>query len=141
MIELLVVIVMIGILTSFALPTYQDYATRARVIELFALAQPAKLAVTEALISNTPDDRINNEDLGLGAIENIGKVKNIVIEDAVITIIGDSTALNLDEDLIIALTPKKKSGIIDWECTTSPDQYKKYAPKNCLSASSIPEQE
>ena len=48
LIELMVVIVIIGILGSVAIPTYKDYVVRAKVTEFFTLAQPIKLAVTEA---------------------------------------------------------------------------------------------
>jgi len=47
LIELMIVIVIIGILTSVALPAYQDYVVRARAAELLVVADAAKMEVTE----------------------------------------------------------------------------------------------
>lgn len=47
LIELMIVVAIIGILSMFALPAYQDYTKRTYVAEGMALASAAKLAVTE----------------------------------------------------------------------------------------------
>jgi|SRR5690554_1581679 len=43
----MIVVAIIGILASVALPAYQDYTTRAKVTEGLSLASAAKTAVTE----------------------------------------------------------------------------------------------
>lgn len=48
LIELMIVVAIIGILATLALPAYQDYTVRARVSEAIAAAAPCKLAVEEA---------------------------------------------------------------------------------------------
>lgn len=47
LIELMIVVAIIGILSMFALPAYQDYTKRTYVAEGMALASGAKLAATE----------------------------------------------------------------------------------------------
>lgn len=57
LIELMIVVAIIGILASVALPAYQDYTTRAKVSELMSLSQGAKLNLYEHYVArgNMPD--------------------------------------------------------------------------------------
>ncbi|KZS23048.1 pilin [Wohlfahrtiimonas chitiniclastica] len=48
LIELMIVVAIIGILSMFALPAYQDYTKRTYVSEGMGLASAAKMAATEA---------------------------------------------------------------------------------------------
>ena len=54
LIEVMVVVAIIGILIAIAVPQYQDYIARGRVVEGLNLASSAKLAVTEAYASRGP---------------------------------------------------------------------------------------
>lgn len=47
LIELMIVLAIIGILAAIALPTYQDYAKRAKVSEAILAASTAKSCISE----------------------------------------------------------------------------------------------
>lgn len=59
LIELMIVIAMVGILASLALPAYQDYVVRARVAEGLGLATDAKTTVLDVVnsgnVANNPN--------------------------------------------------------------------------------------
>ena len=64
LIELMIVVAIIGILSMFALPAYQDYTKRTYVSEGIALATGAKLAATETF-STTGIWPTKNSEAGL----------------------------------------------------------------------------
>lgn len=133
LIELMVVIVIIGILGSVAIPSYKDYVVRAKVTEFFTLAQPIKLAVTEALMSGKTPATITTETLGLGEHEPTGNVRNITVANAIITITGNAETLGLaaDQAFTVDLTPTTTpQGLITWGCTTAAAT-QKYVPASC----------
>lgn len=71
LIELMIVVAIIGILASIALPAYQDYIVRSRVIEGLKLASSAKLTVvsdgsSSALSLQLAANSWNTQNGGLG---------------------------------------------------------------------------
>ena len=70
LIELMIVVAIIGILSMFALPAYQDYTKRTYVSEGFALASSAKLQITE-VFATTGVWPLTNGDAGMADPDTI----------------------------------------------------------------------
>jgi type IV pilus assembly protein PilA len=77
LIEIMIVIAIIGILASVALPSYQDYTVRARVSEGLALASTAKTTVMDVVSNGNVATTANNykaDFVWSGATNNISSI-------------------------------------------------------------------
>ncbi|NOQ35877.1 MAG: prepilin-type N-terminal cleavage/methylation domain-containing protein [Methylococcaceae bacterium] len=103
LIELMVVVSIIGILASIALPAYQDYMTRAKAAEIFQIATPLKKAVGDyyAFHGKMPKD---NESLHLAKPDLLqgSQVESMEIENGAIHI---SIKLEGDKTEVISIRP------------------------------------
>jgi len=77
LIEVMVVVAIIGILVAVAVPQYQDYIARGRVVEGLNLASSAKLAVTEAYATkgSSPMDRATQETFSFTATRSVKEIE------------------------------------------------------------------
>jgi type IV pilus assembly protein PilA len=108
LIELMIVVAIIGILASVALPAYQDYTVRARVSEGLSLASAAKTNVLDVLNSGSIATAASGYKTGFtwsGATRNISTI-DIGNTTGVITI--TTTAAAGGGSLL--LVPYTKSG-------------------------------
>ncbi|MBS7834942.1 pilin [Wohlfahrtiimonas chitiniclastica] len=137
LIELMIVVAIIGILSMFALPAYQDYTKRTYVAEGIGLASAAKMAATE-YYSSEAKWPASNTVAGLPDASKITgqSVDSVELKGSNITITYGSKVTTkaagsgTTKGLTVILTGKAGDGTITWACTggTVPN---KWLPANC----------
>ncbi len=134
LIELMIVIGIIGVLASIAIPAYQGYLARTKVIEGLALAASAKTAVTENAANGAPFDSgwvapfptriVSKDPTGVSrlvadsglSIDNANGEITIKYTNAIAP--GSPTLLLVPVDGANALVPGQiiQNGMVNWQC-------------------------
>lgn len=132
LIELMIVVAIIGILASIALPAYERYSLRAQVAEGFQLAGPLQLAVAEYYndYGTFPSD--NNDAGTVAANEYTGKFVtgvSVADDDISITFGGDASAVIAGRTVVVTAQPS--AGSLEWSCSGSGTVADIYLPSVC----------
>ncbi|WP_336269022.1 pilin [Vreelandella arctica] len=140
LIELMIVVAIIGVLASIAVPQYQNYVGRAQVSEAISLMSPAKTAISEYYITRG-EFPATNEQAGLSEPDEMaGKyVASVDVSPGepgvtVITMKGDSVVTELqDATLVFEPSASVDGGVVNWECRTGGGSQipAKFLPSEC----------
>lgn len=128
LIELMIVVGVIAILLSLAIPTYSSYSIRTKIAEGLAVANAAKTATSTSCQEDMTLTDLDNAKAGYLFAESgadTDHVKDIIISgdcpQPVITIITKNTGAP-DPQPVIALTgdfPPSTVGQLQWACASS----------------------
>lgn len=117
LIELMMVLAIIGILATIAIPQLRNYMTRTRVTEGLNLAAPYKLAVEELAASN--NNTFTQTQLALMDFVPTQNVQNITataMDNGIGGVVTITYSQNVEKDATLTLTPTVTDSGIQWQC-------------------------
>ena len=132
LIELMIVVAIIGILASIALPAYQDYIARSQATEGLTLMTGLKPTITEIYADEGDFAKADSGQEGILAAASIaGKyVEKVTVTDGVAVATFNATGVSASlRSQTLTLTQNPVSGTIKWDCTTSAPA--KVVPASC----------
>lgn len=136
LIELMIVVAIIGILASIAIPAYQDYIIRAQVSEGPTLASGIKTTISEIWSNEGELDEADTDNAGIPPATDVkgNYVSKIDVLNGLITVTygGPNANAKLSTSETLLISPITNVGSIQWTCksggSTLPD---KYLPSSC----------
>ncbi len=134
LIELMIVVAIIGILASTALPVYRDYVARAQMSEALTLASGLKAGIVETWTETGQLTGIDSGTHGIPDASGIAGtyVKQVKVTNGAIeaTMKNAGVAYGIrDETLTLTPNVAANSGAISWTCSSSAE--KRYLPAVC----------
>ena len=118
LIEMMIVVGIIAMLASIAIPAYQDYIARARLTEAIVLAGPAKLAVAEATASGLALAEFTAAASGYSFGGRTNYVVDISIADATGVVTVFSSVPGAAGQLVFTPTEiPARAGALSWQCS------------------------
>ena len=132
-IELMVVVSIIAILATVAVPAYLEYAVRAKVVE--ALGWVAKVRQQVAVsIDTTGSPPANNAEAGLDPVPTNNTspyVASVSVSAGTITVAFQNTGNSAVDAGSLVFSPDTSTGNVRWTCRPNDAALNAYVPSNC----------
>ncbi|NIO43468.1 MAG: prepilin-type N-terminal cleavage/methylation domain-containing protein [Burkholderiales bacterium] len=119
LIELMIVVAIIGILATIAIPAYQDYTIRSQVAEGLSLSSSAKASMGDYYV-NWGDWPADNAEVGLPAAGTIigNYVVSVAVAGPLITVTYGNDAHAVINGQTMTLTMADNDGSFVWTCAS-----------------------
>ncbi|MGC7589622.1 prepilin peptidase-dependent pilin [Bisgaard Taxon 46] len=120
LIELMIVIAIVAVLATVAIPSYQNYTKKAAISELIQAAAPYRAEVELCIYNTGAKESCDAGTNGIQAANNTGKkhLKSIDVADGVITVTGQNS---LDK-VSYTLTPSGDAAQgVSWQTACTPN--------------------
>ena len=123
LIELMIVVAIMGILSSYALPAYQDYTIRAQVVESYVITNEVKQEIT-AFYKERGRFPANNEEAGVPAPQYLigNHVTKVAVVDGALHVHFGNYVNATVADKVLSIRPMVVTGSptspISWSCGT-----------------------
>ena len=132
LIELMIVVAIIGILAAVALPAYQDYLTRAQIVEAMDLGSGLKVTVQDFYADRGNFLSINSGFKGIPTAASVtGKyTTSVSLAGGLITATLGGSASTVIQGNSLIISPTTSAGSIKWRCKSATIK-DKYLPSAC----------
>ena len=132
LIEIMIVVAILGLLLAYTVPAYRDSATRSKAGECLALANSAKIAVSEYWTTHNNLSQIkNNKTVSFALSKTVTgtNVKKVTVrKHGLIKCFFTTSDENLNGKHIL-LTPEVTGSSLSWSCKSNLKQ--QHIPHGC----------
>jgi|TARA_B110000977_G_scaffold28389_1_gene36495 type IV pilus assembly protein PilA len=137
LIELMIVIAIIGILTTVAAPMYQDYTVRSKVAASMSAVNSIKFIVAEVIARQGVAPEAGNAKSGLADKEDYADdfIQSIeILTSGSIQVMYKNLGAGFTANDSATFSPTIMNGMLRWHCQLSRIELQTYFPKSCTKS-------